>query len=167
MFRYGQGVRVTFGGTPPPAPQGNPHPLGPPLTPRAHAQAHAKGALSASATSSTLRAFKGEGEERTEACTCALAQVHASSLVLGRRETGWISALGGWNDGGGGGSIGGMSVNGTLEIDDCLRIPRAQSTHISQHQIPSTVGAERCLIFPTDDGECAQNVVGVLTRESV
>ena len=58
-------------------------------------------------------------------------------------------------------------INGPLEIDDCLRIPRAQSTHIGQYQIPSTVGTERRLVFPADDGECAQNVVGVLTGESV
>ncbi len=31
----------------------------------------------------SLRAIKGEGEEKTEASTCAKAQVLASSLVLG------------------------------------------------------------------------------------
>ena len=34
----------------------------------------------------SLGAFKGEGEEKTEACTCAKAQVHVSSSVLGERE---------------------------------------------------------------------------------
>ncbi len=38
----------------------------------------------------TLRAFKGEGERKPEACTCASAQVHASGLVLG--GGGWIHA---------------------------------------------------------------------------
>ena len=33
----------------------------------------------------SLRAFKGEGEGKTEGCTCAKAQVHPSSLVLGGR----------------------------------------------------------------------------------
>ena len=34
----------------------------------------------------SLRALKGEGEEKTEASACAMAQALASSLVLGRRE---------------------------------------------------------------------------------
>ncbi len=34
----------------------------------------------------SLRAYKGEGEEKTERCTCTLAQVLASSLVPGRKE---------------------------------------------------------------------------------
>ena len=34
----------------------------------------------------SLGAIKGEGEEKTEGCTCALAQVHPSSLVLGRGD---------------------------------------------------------------------------------
>ena len=36
----------------------------------------------------SLRAFNGEGEEKTEACTCALAQVHASSFGTGGRGEG-------------------------------------------------------------------------------
>ena len=39
----------------------------------------------------SLRAIKGEGEIKTEACTCAKAQVHASSLVLGRGE--WMGEV--------------------------------------------------------------------------
>ena len=37
----------------------------------------------------SLRAFKGEGEEKTEGRTCALAQVRPSSLILreGGEET--------------------------------------------------------------------------------
>ena len=34
----------------------------------------------------SLRAIKGEGERKTEAYTCAVAQVYASSLILGGRE---------------------------------------------------------------------------------
>ena len=40
----------------------------------------------------SLRAYKGEGEEKTEGCTCAKAQVHPSSLVQGRGE-GWVPAM--------------------------------------------------------------------------
>ena len=35
----------------------------------------------------------GEGEEKTEACTCAKTQVHASSLVLGERGWRWIAGM--------------------------------------------------------------------------
>ena len=34
----------------------------------------------------SLRAIKGEGERKTEGCTCTEAQVHPSSLVLGGGE---------------------------------------------------------------------------------
>ncbi len=34
----------------------------------------------------SLRAIKGEGEGKTEACTCALAQVHASVWYWGSGE---------------------------------------------------------------------------------
>ena len=34
----------------------------------------------------SLRAIEGEGEEKTEASACALAQALASSLVLGKKE---------------------------------------------------------------------------------
>ena len=36
----------------------------------------------------SLRALKGEGEEKTEGSDCAMAQSLASSLVLGGREGG-------------------------------------------------------------------------------
>ncbi len=83
--RHRRTLRRAYG--PCPAPPGNPHPLGPPLTLRQrrtlrrrvfHFQLGAR--PGASSTSSTLRAFKGEGERKTEACTCANAQVHASSF---------------------------------------------------------------------------------------
>ncbi len=34
----------------------------------------------------SLRAYKGEGEEKTEGSACAMAQALPSSLVLGRKE---------------------------------------------------------------------------------
>ena len=80
MFCFGQGVRVTFGETPTQPHRGTFTPLIP----------------------LSLRAVKGEGEIRTEAEVGASAPTSASSSVLGRRGWGWILALGGRNDGGGG-----------------------------------------------------------------
>ena len=58
---------------------------GPPSTPREGTlpQPH-RGTLTPLVPLS-LRAFKEEGERKTEACTCALAQVHASSFGTGGR----------------------------------------------------------------------------------
>ena len=52
----------------------------------------------------SLRAIKGKGERKTEACTCAKAQVHASSFGTGGRgvrttEEGGTTACSGFSSG--------------------------------------------------------------------
>ena len=50
---------------------------------RAHPQLQPRRGTLSPLVPLSLRAFKGEGERKTEACTCARAQVHASSFGTG------------------------------------------------------------------------------------
>ena len=49
----------------------------------------------------------------------------------------------------------------------CVCVSRGEGVHVGEDEVAGAVGAELGLVFPADDGECAQNVLGVIPGEAI